>query len=113
MYTMMVILHDRDHCEQIASLLMQASGRSLVRFEGTGFGRTTAKRLFSYPSFSANLWKHLRTRRDKTWVFLTPVPDLATVDRLIEEIEEVVGGLTKPRTGIVCVIPVEQSSFES
>ncbi|MCD6118362.1 hypothetical protein J7K50_00795 [bacterium] len=106
MYLLLVILHGQDEWEEAVGVLIKRSLSRVVVLEGSGMGRTTTRNLALRPSFSREIWKHMQTERQRAWVGLSIVKDLETADEIIEEIEEITGDLTNPRTGIICVIPV-------
>ncbi len=108
MYLLLIILHSEDEWERVAEICIRRSNARVMAFEGSGVGRTTAKKLFSQPSFSPEIWKHLETKRQWAVTGFAVMPSLAAVREAIAEIESVTGGLTKPGTGIVAAIPLSR-----
>lgn len=106
MHLMLVILHSEDHFERASEICLRFSPFRVMAFEGSGVGRTTARKLFSEPSFSPAIWKHLETKRQKAWVGFALARDIETVHLITAEIELVAGDLSKPRTGIVAAMNI-------
>lgn len=106
MYLLLIILHSEDEWERVAELCIRRSHARVMAFEGSGVGRTTARKLFSEPSFSPDIWKHLETKRQWAITGFAVMPDLETAREVIAEIETITGGLEKPSTGIVAAIPL-------
>lgn len=100
MYLLMAIINDADKVVHVLDGLYQCGIKGATVIESTGMAHLVSEKI---PIFSQ--YGQLGVERYNKTLMLV-IKDEKQVDLAIEVIEEVVGDLSKPETGIICVIPV-------
>lgn len=100
MYLLMAIIADADKVVHVLDELYQSGIKGATVIDSTGMAHLVSEKI---PIFSQ--YGHLGVERFNKTLLLV-IKDEKQVDKAVEVIEGVVGDLSLPETGIICVIPV-------
>lgn len=100
MFLLMAIIDDADKVVHILDGLYQVGIKGATVLDSTGMAHLVSEKI---PIFSQ--YGQLGVERFNKTLMLV-IKDEKQVDAAIEVIQDVVGDLSQPETGIVCVIPV-------
>lgn len=103
MHLLLAIIDDPSKVVYILDGFMQIGIKGATIVDSIGMAHLVADRV---PIFSRFAALGVSERYNK--MILALIKEEEDVDGAIEVIEHVVGDLTKPETGVVCVLPVER-----
>jgi len=106
-YMVIAVVDELEKCSSVMDAWEAAGAAGITILESTGLGRVRAGEyrrddLPLMPSLRS-LWQ---TREEHHRTIFTVVRDEATIDRLFEATEMVLGDLSEPHKGILFAIPV-------
>lgn len=101
MYMVLFVLHDPSHLDQILDSLSKVGVSGVTIIESSGLHRHQVKRVpMRYTFGSQSLMEEGNT------TIFTIVPYETNVKACLDTIEQIVGDLSEPNTGIFCAWPL-------
>ncbi len=105
-FLVVLVLDDIQQCTPVMEAWAQAGAGGVTILESSGLHRQRKGAVRDDLGLMPSLQSLLARQEYHHRTLFSVVPDEATVDRVIEATERIVGDLSQPYTGILFVVPV-------
>lgn len=107
MFLILFVLHDNSKLEEVINAWNDAGVCGITILLSTGYHRISESNILQDDlPLIFNLEDILQHEERTNRTLFSVVKDEATVDKVVEITESLVGNLNLPNTGILCVLPV-------
>jgi nitrogen regulatory protein PII len=108
-YLVVLVLDDPSFCGEILQRWEEAGATGVTILESTGLGRLRKKGIRDDYPLMPSLQEFLKGAEVHNRTLFSIVESEAIVDALIDAVEQVVGDLERPDTGLLFVVPVHKA----
>jgi len=105
-YLVIFVLDNPDMCHSVLDAWEEAGARGITILESSGIGRIRRKGIRDDLPLMPSISDVLRSEETHHRTIFSVVDDLTLARKLAEVSQKVVGGLEKPHTGLLFVLPV-------
>ncbi|MDA3957085.1 hypothetical protein [Oceanispirochaeta sp.] len=106
MKLLVFVLNDEEYLEQVLSAYIEAGVAGATILDSEGMGRFLA---YEVPLF-AGFKDFMKGNRPYNKTILSVIREQDTIEDLKKLVDEIVGGLDKPGTGIMFTLPIDWAS---
>ncbi len=109
MFLILFVLHDNSKLEEVINAWNDAGVCGITILLSTGYHRISKSNILQDDlPLIFNLEDLMQHEESTNRTLFSVVKDEATVDKVVEITESLVGNLNLPNTGILCVLPVNR-----
>ena len=105
-YLVVFVLDNPEMCHDVLDAWEEAGARGITILESSGIGRFRRKGIRDDLPLMPSISEVLRSEETPHRTMFSVVADLATARKLADAAQKAVGGLEKPHTGLLFILPV-------